>query len=301
MSNHVTREVRNHGSILFPCSYYHAKHMERGSYTFQVPYHWHDKVEIIHIEKGVFDFYLDSNRYTITEECFLFIRPGSIHQLLCLKDYEEHAIVFDPYMLSFESDDKIQRNIIRPMIDNSLSYPVILSGEHPIFKDVKKEYEEIQYEFQKSGECQGDQYNLSGTFPQLMVKTCILRIMGILYEKNLICSNYIEDAGKTDYMKKILLYIEDHYMDKIYLEDLASIANLNEQYFSRHFKAQFGQSPMKYLMDFRLRKAEKMLLETDLTITQVALECGFPNLGHFMKEFKNKTKCTPKEYKKIFL
>lgn len=73
---------------------------------------------------------------------------------------------------------------------------------------------------------------------------------------------------------------------------------MNEQYFCRFFKKSLGKTPVSYINDFRIRHAATLLRTTELPVTEVCLESGFNNLGHFMKEFKKATQLTPLQFRK---
>ena len=73
---------------------------------------------------------------------------------------------------------------------------------------------------------------------------------------------------------------------------------MNEQYFCRFFKKVIGRSPMEYVNEYRIKKAIHYLKESDLTVTEICLECGYNNLGNFLKEFRKYTSTTPLQYRK---
>jgi len=73
---------------------------------------------------------------------------------------------------------------------------------------------------------------------------------------------------------------------------------MNEQYFCRFFKKALGKTPVSYINDFRIRHAATLLRTTELPVTEVCLESGFNNLGHFMKEFKKATQFTPLQFRR---
>ncbi len=73
---------------------------------------------------------------------------------------------------------------------------------------------------------------------------------------------------------------------------------MNEQYFCRFFKKAIGRSPIEYVNEYRIKQAIRLLEETDLPITDVCLECGYNNLGNFLREFRKVTGTTPLQYRK---
>ena len=92
--------------------------------------------------------------------------------------------------------------------------------------------------------------------------------------------------------------LKRHYDEKIYIRDLAKLINMNEQYFCRFFKKSIGRSPMVYINEFRIRQAMHFLEDTDESVTEVAMECGYNNLGNFLREFHRQTGTTPLKYRK---
>ena len=99
-------------------------------------------------------------------------------------------------------------------------------------------------------------------------------------------------------IKKAIGYIQDNYKEKIYIRDLADLIGMNEQYFCRFFKKAIGRSPIEYVNEYRIKKARHYLEETDLTVMEICLECGYNNLGNFLREFRRYTDTTPLQYRK---
>ena len=99
-------------------------------------------------------------------------------------------------------------------------------------------------------------------------------------------------------LKTVFDLIESRYSQKLTLDDLASAVHLDRKYFCRFFKKALGKTPISYINDFRIRHATTLLCTTELPVTEVCLESGFNNLGHFMKEFKKATQFTPLQFRR---
>jgi len=82
---------------------------------------------------------------------------------------------------------------------------------------------------------------------------------------------------------------------------LAAESNISEVYFRKLFTNHFGTSPKQYIIDMRIQKAKQLLSEGALSVSAVAEECGFTNQYHFARLFKQNTKNTPSEYRKMNL
>ena len=113
-------------------------------------------------------------------------------------------------------------------------------------------------------------------------------------EAGLMCQSPRTESQKITAIKTVLSYITDHYHEKLYVQDLASQVNMNEQY-------SIGKTPIDYINDYRLNKVIRLLETGDAQITEICLECGFNNMGDFQRLFKRKTGITPLQYRKLYL
>lgn len=94
-------------------------------------------------------------------------------------------------------------------------------------------------------------------------------------------------------------YIAEHYSEPLTRESLASLVYLNADYLSRLFKKYTGLTLMDYVIWERMERAKQMLLESSLSVSEIALEVGYSNTAYFTKMFKKHTNgVTPREYRK---
>lgn len=93
-------------------------------------------------------------------------------------------------------------------------------------------------------------------------------------------------------------FIQANYHKNITLADIASNTFISTHYLSRLFKRYTGFSPMNYLMLLRIRNAQKLLRETELSITEVSRKVGYQDLQYFSSIYKQKTGQSPRDYRK---
>lgn len=93
-------------------------------------------------------------------------------------------------------------------------------------------------------------------------------------------------------------FIDAHYTENIKLEDIANAVYTNVYNLSKVFKAEIGISPMRYVILRRMGEAQNLLINTDMTITRIALSVGYNNSNYFQNVFKDFMNMTPKEYRK---
>ncbi|MEN9909050.1 MAG: hypothetical protein RLZZ540_2199 [Bacteroidota bacterium] len=105
------------------------------------------------------------------------------------------------------------------------------------------------------------------------------------------------DSFKKDRLSDVYQYVKENYKKEISLDEVAQIANLTPTSFCRMFKAKTKKNFIEYLNEIRISNACKHLIETDMSVSEIAYECGYKTVSNFNKLFKKNTGNTPKEYK----
>ena len=106
------------------------------------------------------------------------------------------------------------------------------------------------------------------------------------------------DESRT---KDMILFIEQHFADKITLDDLASSVHISKSECCRCFKRALNLTPIEYLMKYRIFKAASMIQDQNIpsnSFSDLAFNVGFNNASYFNKVFKQYLGCTPSDYKR---
>lgn len=98
-------------------------------------------------------------------------------------------------------------------------------------------------------------------------------------------------------LRRILSYIDQNYMRRLTLDDVAQQVYLTRTYICQLFSAHMGISFVSYLEQLRLSKAQELLQATDMSIPQIAEQVGYSTPGYFAKVFKKRTGMTPVQYR----
>lgn len=295
----VFKEIRPHGTQSFPCAVYRTHSVGKGTL---VKHHWHDEAEILYFSGGEFRLEINMESFSIQSEGFYFINPGELHSIIT-EDTDSHwedAVVFSPGILSFDSYDEAQIHLVKPIQNGKLLFPRCITPQHPAFYPLRNAFGDIMRAFGQMSEDSASDSSLvtDDLTSQLYIKSSLLYMLATLSAHRLFTPAEKNFNKSVESVKTALTYIKENYRDKIYISDLAGQVNLNEQYFCRLFKKAIGCSPIEYINEYRVKQARRLLEKSNMPVTEICLECGYNNLGHFLREFRRYTGTTPLQYRK---
>ena len=95
-------------------------------------------------------------------------------------------------------------------------------------------------------------------------------------------------------LNQVIVYIQDNLADNISLDEMAKNLDISRYYFCRLFKQSTGLSPYQYVIQQRVEKAKQLLIQRQLSISEIAIACGFSHQSHLNRHFKRLTGVTPK-------
>ena len=282
------QETKPHADSLFPYNTYLCSIPLDFN---EVPLHWHNEMEIIYIKKGRGNVTLDFDNHYVEYGDIIIVLPGQMHGISRLGDYtmEYENIIFHPQILLSKQTDTCSTDYFSPLMDGTLTIPVLYQPGDPYYKEISA--------------CVDANDEISKTNPpayQLFIKSQLFMLFYILFNK---CSS--RNVQKKDYkslekMKLILKFVENNYMEKITIEDVAKEVNLSQSHFMKYFKNTMGTSFIDYLNEYRLTMASRLLISSDSSILDIAAEVGFDNLSYFNRSFKKRFQQTPREYRKRY-
>lgn len=282
------QEKKSHGNPLFPYNTYLCSIPL--DFT-QVPLHWHDEMELIYIKKGRGTITVDFTQYTVSAGTIALIIPGQLHSIEQFEheSMEYENIIFHPGILVTKKTDTSNTDILAPLLSGKLSVPLLYTPDFPHYKEIAA--------------CIDANDEISRTNPpgyQLFIKSQLFMLFFILANKCLLKEHAKKDYKSLEKMKLILKYVENHYMDKITIEDIADEVGLSQSHFMKYFKNTMGTSFIEYLNEYRLTMASRLLVSSDSSILDIAAEVGYENLSYFNRTFKKRFEMTPREYRKKY-
>jgi len=244
--------------------------------------HWHNNIEIFYIITGSIDLWINSEKYELGNDNLIVVNINEIHSSQ-YKQKGDGVLLQIPYEFVknyYPNIDSIS------FICNSVK-DINNNKKYTKLKNMLREIDCI-YNERKEG---------------YVLKTYSL-LFDILFE---IVTNFsvsrpdkesIKSRKNLDRLTQIVEYIKENKKIDLSLDMVAEEFNLTPQYLSKYFKNYMGISYIKYLNSLRLESAYKELVNTDLSITDIAIENGFPDTKAFSRLFKNIYGANPGEYRK---
>lgn len=264
---------------------------------YRIFYHWHYHIELLYFISGNASVFIGDKIYKISPGSLVFISPSQIHAVFIEKNQPtEHYVVgfdselFDPLVgppfnikyLLLQISNWIY--IHEAMIFSKLDQADLV----PLMDEMCREYRQKGIGFQLAV--------TSG------IQKLIFYILRALDKKGLsFTSNDENSKSKMNALHKALTYIDDHFCENITPQDISKICVISYSYLSKLFKSVIHMPMTSYINHLRMRKAEQLLLNPEMNITEIALNTGFSNSSYFIEQFKRANGISPKQYRKRIL
>lgn len=105
----------------------------------------------------------------------------------------------------------------------------------------------------------------------------------------------------TERINKVMNFLLENYTNEINMDELASLVNLNKSSFCRYFKGRTHKTCSQFLNEIRITHACKMLITSNITISEICYKIGYNNISHFNRQFKLITGLTAGVYAKKYM
>ncbi len=276
------KENKPHGTKDDPFSIYHIANAKR---SFQIPIHWHDEFEIIYVKSGFLTVSISGENYIGKPGDAFVVSPGNLHFMGSQTGNVDYfTFLFPLKYISFRTDDILDDKLLEPLNSGHLII-------NPEIKDTVKEQCEQLVEIYgtKKEESQ------SKITAQIKTKIILLQFILELWKRGFIVEN--DTSGKNTVEKEMVSYIQQNFTGKILLKEFGEQFHLSEKYISRYFKEHFHITISQYVTYLRLEHAKHLLQDTDIPVTEVAMQSGYQNVSYFIRSFKKTYGMSPLKYR----
>ena len=244
------------------------------------PMHWHERMEILYIEKGCLELHCGGELYRLYPGQIAVINPEQLHGGFSGNEgVSYHTIMFD--VSRFCNSTIASDKYLLPVCQKKVIFQNKIEDEQ-----LKKLADRIVS--MQNGQTQENPLCAIGT---------VYDMLGILYKyrKKESPVQHSQDAQYSE----ILEYINGHFTDPICARTISARFGYNESYFCRRFKKITGITFSRYIQALRMEQAQKLLEEKNFSVGTVAFQCGFTDVSYFTKCFKNLFGFTPTQYQKM--
>lgn len=280
--SHTQKELQPHGTIEFPCAAYASRHTDAPGDT--IPWHWHEELEVIFVAAGTLKLQIPGGEYLLQEGSLVVLNSNVLHSLSGHPAGALRSMVFSPFLITGGTDTVFYKNYVRAL----LACPDFSVWQAEPGTDVKRfsaafsamETDAFAYEFTV-------RENLS----QLLLH-CYAQLLPRLSAQK------PAKSADTVRIEQMLQYMQASYAEPITLADIAQAARLSERECLRCFHRTIGDSPVQYLLKYRLMQGAVLLRASPAaSIAEVSAACGFDSPSYFSKQFRRFYQRPPREYR----
>ena len=260
------------------------KHIKRS-----VPWHWHRAIEIFYIESGIIECYTPGGKILFPAGSGCMVNSNVLHMTKALSRTEKNiplVHLFDISLLAGKCGSRIEQRYVTPIVMSSQIEMIPLFPENPA-------HEKILNFIMKAFHIPNNKLGY-----EIKLQAALLEIWFMLFEQSIpILDKNSETNKNSDKIKQMMIYVHEHYSEKISISQLAVAAYLSERECFRVFHDCLHTTPIEYIKSYRLQSACQMLVEGQESITTISQSCGLGSSSYFGKIFRKYAHCTPSEYR----
>jgi len=246
--------------------------------------HTHEFIEIMFCVDGQSIQLIDNVSYEIKRGSLLFINYKQVHEIKNTGGCVYYNILINPALFS------------STLSDSENAFELLTLSTFNELGGVDQSISSICFDEQETEKLQSlvsvmfSEYRNQDSNYTDVIRGLLSALLVFVFRK---MSEGIGKAQKIKIPVEIIDYIDQHYNERISLEDLSGRCFYNPSYFSKIFKECYGVKLSDYIIKRRVENAEKLLLETDMSIEAVYTACGYTDKALFYKHFKKVRGITP--------
>ena len=248
--------------------------------------HWHSDFEFLYIQKGKINYCVDGVQCTANEGQMIFVNSARLHYGFWEERGECDFIctIFHPSL--------IESGLARKYLDD------ITNGKAPSFLILRPEITREKKLIELVVKFNDAAVNSEDGF-ELVIMSCVYEITKLLMEIIKAAPDTVpKDSRQLEAMHRMVGFIQQNYSGKITLAEIAEAGFVSRSTCSEIFKKYADKPPIEYLTEYRIGKSVELLNSTDMSITDIAVSCGFCGSSYYAETFMKLMKCTPSEYRK---
>ena len=315
--NHQLLEDINYITPEQPVAFYKAElHFHQ---TDKIPWHWHPALQMILIKEGPVRCHVGEENFILNNGDGVLINMNQLHRYYPLGKNEEQTgekqgnkkrepkremeksdrpnvvkalnIVFLPEFIAAPSS-LAYKKYVEPLMMNAGHPCFILRRQIPWQKKILRLYEEafLMEDEEKKQPC----YEL-----QVHERISAMWREIFTHREEFPCRDVTKNKVTSQIrIKQMISYIDQHFHERISLEDIAEAASISKREALRCFRENMGKTPFSYLTEYRVNQGKNKLLSGNDTVLEIALACGFDSASYFNRVFRRYVNMTPLQFRR---
>lgn len=259
------------------------------------PWHYHPEFEIIYVEKSYGIRFMGNHIGNFTDGDLMFISSNLPH--VWKNDQEFYKgnkdLSVDVYVIHFNKD--ALKDGFFDLPEFAQVKKLFLLGEQGFSVRAGKDHQEISALIKQTVTSSGIDRLVS--FIRTLEAFANAKDYDLLSSPGYITTFNLADAERINI---VMNYVMEQYTEEINIKKVASLINLTEASFCRYFKYKTHKTFSQFLNEVRILNACKLLVNSNMTITQICYKTGYNNISHFNRQFKSITGLTANQYKKKY-
>lgn len=267
------------------CIYSEAKATKKiGSEENPQMYHYHNYIEFLYSLNTNAYVYINGEKYSFRDGDLIIINSNDWHCLTFSEDSTYICVKFSPNILYADEQAFAEYKYAVPFMTDTPQQIVFTraetenSGIEQLCREIMDEWNKKEYAF------------------ELAIRADILKIFTWISRYRRKKRMITFDKNLPDAIKSALVYITENYETATEYE-VAAACGLSYNHFSATFKQAVGQNFKDFLTSVRIKAAENLLISTEKSMTEIAMETGFTTSSHFIAKFKERKGVTPKQFR----
>ncbi|GHO47502.1 AraC family transcriptional regulator [Ktedonospora formicarum] len=250
--------------------------------------HWHSEVECIIALEGEMHYFVNEQVYRLAQGTGIVVNANRLHFGYAVNDRDCKFLVLLLHPSLLSGNAYLESHYINPLLYDANSDAILLSGEVAWHRQA---LHMIATLFQL-GQQQPAHYEF-----QISIQFATLWLL--LYEHTVAqYGSFQGTSAPSNHLKEMIGYIQKHYPKKISLHDIASAGLMSRSKCCRLFQQTLHQTPIEYLLHYRIQKSLSLLADDHLAITAIAEACGFNGASYYTEVFRKIMGISPSAYRK---
>lgn len=248
------------------------------------PWHWHGAVELSYTQQGCMKYHTPGGTDFLPAGTAVLVNANTLHMTTAEPNTVQFLHIFDPSFLS-PAESRISARYVTPFTLSTLE-SLCLRPNDPSQNTI---LEQIKAAFSLSNDEFGYEIRLRNTLSDVW--------LALMEQAEPLLTQPSPRAKSNGKLKEMIVYIHEHFGEKLTVPELASAMFLSERQCFRAFQECLHTTPAEYMKSYRLQQACFLLREDRISITEVGQRCGLGSSSYFGKTFRDAMGLTPSEYR----